>query len=110
MDIRICAVVMGGPVWQPVSTDVEHHGEYELGKGYKGHLIYAPSGATYVAESRSGAFVGPTIPIVRQDIKDCEDISLMEKQVTDAIEKSKQGGRKVKAKEFWNLLKEGKKK
>jgi hypothetical protein len=97
--------VMGGNVWQPVSTDVEHHGEYNLGKGYKGHLIYAPSGRTYVAESRSGAFVGPSIQDVRQDIADCEDISLMEKQVTDAIEKSKQA-RRIKAKEFWRLLKQ----
>lgn len=104
MSVRIytleyLAFVMGGDVWQPVSTDVEHHGEYELGKGYKGHLIYAPSGRTYVAESRSGALVGPSIHDVRLDM------SLMEKQVTKAIKQSKQA-RKVTAKEFWRLLKQ----
>ncbi len=102
--------VMGGSVRQPIRADVEHCGEYDLGRGFKGHLIYAPSGKTYVAESRSGAFVGPTIHAVREDITNCEDINVMEKQVTDAIEKSKQhGGRKVTAKEFWKLLKQEKK-
>ena len=98
--------VMGGDVRRPVSTDVEHHGEYDLGKGFKGHLVYAPDGTTHVAESRSGAFIGPSIQDVRLDITNCDDISLMEKQVTDAIKQSKQGGRKVTAKEFWRLLKQ----
>ena len=100
---------MGGKVGQPISTAVEHCGEYDLGRGFKGHLIYAPSGRSYVAESRSGAFVGPTIHDVRHDIENCEDIKLMEKQVVDAIEQSKQhGGRKVTAKEFWRLMKQEK--
>jgi hypothetical protein len=97
--------VMGGNVWQPITTDVEHHGEYDLGKGYKGHLIYAPSGKTYVAESRSGAFIGPSIHDVRLDITNCDNKSLMEKQVTDAIKRSKPA-RHVTAKEFWRLLKQ----
>ncbi len=100
---------MGGNVWRPVSTDVEHHGEYDLGKGFKGHVIYAPSGRTYVAESRSGAFVGPNIFDIRRDIATCENIKYMEQQVTDAIKQSKQA-RQIKAKEFWKLLKQEEKK
>ena len=101
--------VMGGNVWQPISTSVGHHGKYDLGKGFQGYLIYAPSGRTYVAESRSGALIGPSIFDVRLDITNCDNTNVMENQVMDAIEQSKTA-RKITKKEFWRLLKEDKKK
>ena len=96
--------IMGGAVHQPVATEVEPQGEYDLGKGFKGYLIVAPNGKTFVAEKTTGAFVGPTVEAVRKDIADCKDIELMEKQVVEAREKVK-FSRIIPTKEFWKLLK-----
>jgi len=94
--------IMGGSVWQPVAAIVDYEGEYDLGKGYKGYLIVSPDGKTFVAESESGAFVGPSIQEVRNDIAKCKDLEFMKKQVKNGKTQSKQA-REISAEEFWKL-------
>jgi hypothetical protein len=101
--LRYEPFIMGGSVWQPVAANVEWEGEYDLGKGYRGYLIISPNGKTFVAESQSGAFVGPSIQQVREDIAESEDIDFMKKQVEDAKIQSKQAT-EIPADEFWRLL------
>ena len=101
--LRYEPFILGGSVWQPVSANVEWHGEYDLGKGFRGYLIVSPNGKTFVAESESGAFVGPSIQQVREDIAESENLDLMKKQVEDAKKQSKQA-KEIPAEEFWKLL------
>jgi hypothetical protein len=96
--------VMGGSVYQPICTEVESAGEYDLGKGFTGYLIVAPNGRTFIAEKESGAFIGGTIDGVRNDITSCDDIQFMQKQVSDAVKYVKQA-RMVSPSEFWRKLK-----
>lgn len=96
--------VMGGNVWQPISCEVEtENKKHDLGRGYKGYLITAPNGKTFVAECDSGAFVGPTLEQVREDIK-TGDPEVMKKQVADALIESKKA-KKIDPSEFWGRLK-----
>ena len=95
--------VMGGNVWQPMCCEVEADGPHDLGDGYKGYVITAPNGKTFIAEETSGAFVGPDLKAVREDIE-TGDKSIMADQVADAVIQMK------KAKErsqdhFWRKLK-----
>lgn len=94
--------VMGGPVWKPVYTEVEAQGKYDLGKGFSGYLIVAPDGRTFVTESQSGGIVGDTITSVQKDIKECEDINFMERQIKEAIEVFK-NAEEIPEEEFWKL-------
>ena len=94
--------VMGGSVWQPIYCDIEIQGTYDLGKGYKGHLVVAPNGKTFVAESETGAFVGPTIDAVRKDIKKATK-KVMKQQIEDAKVQVK-NAKEVKPEEFWRKL------
>ena len=97
--------IMGGSVYQPVAAEVEHQGEHNLGQGFTGYLVKSPiTGKTYVAESTSGAFVGPTVQQVRLDILSCDDISVMKRQVEKAKDQAK-GANVIPADEFWKLLK-----
>ncbi len=95
--------IMGGNVWQPVATHVEASGPHSLGPNYKGFVITAPNGKTFVAEARSGAFVGPNLKTVRDDLR-IGDPTLMKKQVDDALIQCEQA-RVVEPDEFWKLLK-----
>ena len=95
--------ILGGDVNAPVASMVEAQGPFPLGKGYKGYLIVAPNGKTWVAESTTGALVGPTLDEVRADIKAAKP-SVMKAQIEDAkiqVEKAYL----VPAKEFWTKLK-----
>lgn len=98
--------LMGGDVHQPVGIEVTVYNPVSLGRGYKGHLITAPNGRTFVAEATTGAFVGPTFEAVKQDIK-TGDPKLMKQQMKDAA------AMRVKVDvitpaEFWSMLKCGK--
>ena len=99
---------MGGDVWQPIKTDVEAESLHEIGRGYKGYLVKAPDGSTIVAESITGALVGPTIARVKKDIE-TGDPDLMKEQVAKAKEQVKRA-RTIDADEFWRKLKKDKKK
>jgi hypothetical protein len=101
--MRYQPFIMGGNVWQPVCCDVEVEGPYELGLGYKGYVVTAPNGKTFVAEASTGAFVGPDVKSVKNDIE-TGDQELMKKQVSEAAVLSKKAS-EVSAEEFWGLLK-----
>lgn len=75
--------VMGGAVNYVLKTKVEATGPHKLGKGYKGYLVTAPNGKTFVAEAETGAFVGPTLESVAKDIA-AADKAVMEQQIADA--------------------------
>ena len=101
---KYCPFVMGGNVWQPITCNVEVDGPHDLGKGFKGYIATAPNGTTFIIEEKSGALVGPDLKTVREDIAQCDDISLMNKQVEDAIVKMKRA-EEISPDEFWRLLK-----
>jgi len=95
--------VMGGDVWQPICIDVEVDGPHDIGNGYQGYVVTAPNGKTFVAEATSGAFVGPDLKTVKEDISLGEK-KMMAKQVADAVEQSKKA-KELTPDEFWGMLK-----
>jgi len=95
--------VMGGDVWQPICIDVEADGPHDIGNGYQGYVVTAPNGKTFVAEATSGAFVGPDLKTVKEDISLGEK-KMMAKQVADAVEQSKKA-KELTPDEFWGMLK-----
>jgi len=95
--------IMGGNVWQEICIDVEADGPYDIGKGYKGYVVTAPNGKTFVAEATSGALVGPDIKTVKEDISIGEQ-KMMDKQVAQAVEQSKKA-KTLSSDEFWKMLK-----
>ena len=80
---------MGGRVRPMVGCEMTLKDRKELDKGFFGYVITLPSGSERVIEEKSGGFVGSSLRNIREDIKNCDDISLMEKQVEDGIEMSK---------------------
>ena len=80
--------VMGGSVWQPIATEVEpDSGPYSLGKGLSGYLIISPTGKVFIADAETGAFVGPSLAQVRQDIAEGDETVIrqqLDKARTDA--------------------------
>lgn len=102
--MRYTPFVMGGSVWQPVACEIkEAQGPYDLGRGYQGYLVVAPNGTTFVAEAKTGAFVGPSIQDVKEDIE-TGDPKLMEEQVIKAALDYKRA-EVIPEEEFWRLLK-----
>jgi hypothetical protein len=96
--------VMGGRTWQEICIEVENaDGPHDIGKGYQAYVITAPNGKTFVAEATSGAFVGPDLKTVRDDIKLGEQ-ETMDKQVAQAVEQSKLA-KTLTPEEFWRMLK-----
>lgn len=97
---------MGGRVWRPMACEIEfenYDGPHDLGGGYRGYIITAPNGATFIAEADSGGFVGPSLKMVRQDIEN-GDPAVMKQQVEDALRQSKEA-EVVDTDEFWRKLK-----
>jgi hypothetical protein len=94
---------MGGNVWQPICCEVEADGPHDIGKGYKGYVITAPNGKTFIAEATTGAFVGPDLKTVKEDITLGEE-SVMVEQVAKAMEQSKQA-KEMTPDKFWGMLK-----
>lgn len=93
---------LGGDLHTPISCEVEVTGPYKLGLGYEGYLVTAPNGSTFVAESTTGAFVGPTIREVRQDIE-AGDPKLMKAQVKSAKGLAARA-EPTSANRFWSML------
>ena len=96
--------ILGGDVHAPIATEIEDIGEpFDLGGGYFGHLFQNPNtGDLFVAESTSGAFVGPCPQQVKQDIAE-GDPGFMATQVADGIERRKKAAI-LPEEEFWRQL------
>lgn len=94
--------IMGGDCNAPVVCDVSVAGPLPLGKGYQGFLAIAPSGATFVIESETGAIVGSTIEDVRKDVERADE-KVMQEQIASAKIRA-QRAVAVSLKEFWKLL------
>ncbi len=94
--------IMGGNVNAPIMAEVEALGPFDLGKGYSGYLVTSPTGKTFVAESETGAFVGPDIESVRADVRDA-DPKVMWEQVEEA-KKLLVDVRYLSPKEFWSMF------
>ena len=76
--------ILGGDVHAPAMCEIEVKGSLvPLGKGMKGYLITAPDGSTVVAESTTGALIGPTLEEVREDIK-ATSLRIVKEQMKDA--------------------------
>ena len=98
--------IMGGDVNGPVGTDIEVGEKIDLGKGYYGYLVASPiSGTTYIAESTTGAFVGPSIAQVRLDIAEAP-LEIMQGQVENA-QKEKKRVSLMTTERFWEMLARG---
>lgn len=80
--------VMGGSVYYPIGCKVECEGPHEIGLGYRAWVATAPNGRTFVAESMTGAIVGPTLEQVREDIR-TGDPAIMKQQVAAAKQRAK---------------------
>ncbi len=95
---------MGGDVWRPIKCDVSvAAGPFDLGAGYEGYLIVSPNGTTFVAELITGAFVGPNIESVREDILN-SDIEMMKENIDHAKKDFKKATIETQD-SFWNKLK-----
>ena len=94
--------IMGGDVNAPIMCEVEILGEYDLGKDYTGWLFVIPSGKTFVAESITGAIIGNTLEMVREDIAEGNP-QVMEQQINDAKEIVKKAYMGTEE-EFWKRL------
>lgn len=95
--------IMGGNVNAPVCIETEATGPFDLGKGWKGYVVVAPSGKTFVAESITGAIVGSTIEEVRADVATAAE-SIMIRQIEDAKKRAAEA-EAVSADVFWRQLK-----
>ena len=89
-------------MYRPVCCEVEAESLHELGDGYKGYLIKAPNGKTFVAEEETGALVGSTVARVKKDIK-TGDKKLMKEQIETSREDSKRA-EEVTTREWWGSL------
>ncbi len=94
--------ILGGDVNHPVCCDVEAEGPFRLGKGYWGYIVLKPSGEQVVAESTTGAVVGPSLAAVRRDIKTAE-VSLMRDQIAESGVKARSAV-KLPAAQFWKMM------
>lgn len=96
--------IMGGDVHGPIGTEIEVGERFDLGRGFFGYLVASPiSGKTYVAEATTGAFVGPSLKVVRADVESGEPEDMRE-QVEEAAERRKKV-RMLAPDDFWKRFK-----
>lgn len=86
-----------------MATLVEADGPHELGSGYNGFVITAPNGKTFIAEAESGAFIGPDLKTVKEDVS-IGDSKIMKRQISDAKIQSA-NAMMIDPDKFWKLLK-----
>ena len=92
--------VMGGPVNRFIKCDVEAQGPHDLGGGYEGYVVTSPDGkTTFVAEATTGAIVGGSLKMVRDDIA-VADPQAMAEQVAQATQ-DRETAQPVELAEFW---------
>lgn len=98
---------MGGPLERPVKCDVPVTGPFDIGAGYQAFVAVSPSGKTFVAESITGAIVGPSLEEVRADVASATVAVMTKAVMTKQIESAKKQVAIVQTlspKEFWHLL------
>lgn len=94
---------LGSELWQPVGCEVPAQGPFDVGKGYQAYVIVSPNGTTFVAESETGAIIGPSLDEVRADIAAGEE-AVMRKQIEEARVKAARA-RPYSPQDFWKMLK-----
>lgn len=97
---------MGGYPQFPLVTEITEgiEGPFEIGKGFTAFVITAPNGRTFVAEATSGAIVGDTLTMVRNDMQDAHQ---PQEQVNAAMrwrEANDHCKQEVDAEEFWKRM------
>jgi hypothetical protein len=93
-----------GPPVDFIKCNVEVHlGSFDVGSGYRAYIVVAPNGKVFIAEAETGAFIGPSIEQVKEDIK-IGDPEEMKKQIETARKQLKQAVR-LEPEEFWKWLK-----
>ncbi len=96
--------IMGGDVHAPLGAMLEVGNKFDLGQGQHGYLIQSPTGELFVAEATTGAFIGPSLEQVREDVASCDDISVMEKQL-EAAKLQREKVRVLEPEDFWSRFK-----
>jgi hypothetical protein len=95
--------VFGSPI-DFIKCNVEVHlGPFDVGAGYQAFIIVAPNGKVFIAEAETGAFIGPSIEHVKEDIK-TGDPEEMKRQIETA-RKQVQQAVLLEPEEFWKWLK-----
>ncbi len=98
---------MGGSCHHPVGAWVQVGEKHELGCGYFGYLLTHPDhGDTYVAESMTGAFIGPSLDRVKLDIAAAK-AAVMKTQIEDA-RKRMELMREEEPDRFWSRIRKRK--
>ncbi len=95
--------IMGGDCNAPIATELEVGDPVDLGKGISAYVVVAPSGALFVAEATTGAFVGTDIEQVKKDVNDA-DPAVMKNQI-EAAKKRFEKARMMDKGKFWSLFK-----
>jgi len=94
--------IMGGDCNAPVATELEVGEPVDLGKGISAYVIIAPSGALFVAEATTGAFVGTDLEEVKKDVASAH-VATITNQIDAAKERFKKARMMPKDK-FWSLF------
>lgn len=100
-----CPFSLGGSVHRPIGVEINASmlDSVDLGRGYRGFIITSPrTGATYVAEAETGAFIGTDLEEVRDDIQ-AADERVMTRQIVSARVMSKSVSVQPPDR-FWGLL------
>lgn len=97
------AFTMGGKLNVPTGFEFDetHYQLHDLGEGYFGYELTAPSGKTIVVENTSGAIVGNSIEEVQADIVGAVlagQQNMMKNQVMNA---AREHVRIISKEEFW---------
>jgi hypothetical protein len=98
-------MTMGGKVHRPIICDVPVEGPFDLGAGYTGYVVRSPGGSVRIAESITGAVVGPDLETVRQDVAEAV-VGVMAEQVEQAKGTVK-SAQAVTPEQFWQMMDRG---
>lgn len=74
---------VGGNTHQAKGFEFQGKKKVDLGKGYFGYGLKSPKGTTIIVESRSGAIIGNSIKMVKNDIQK-GDFEVMKNQIDRA--------------------------
>ena len=93
---------LGGKVHRLIKCTVEAEGPVDLGGGYSGYVVVAPTGRTYVAEASSGGLVGPSVEEVRDDIRKGDPHAMQEQIEAAKVKLAK--AQEVSVDRFWGRV------
>lgn len=96
--------ILGGDCNAPVGIYIEVGEKIPVGRGYFVYVVVNPkTGRTHCAESRSGAFVGDSVEMVRKDIMEGDEAAMKEQVKTAIARRAKVNS--MKEDEFWQMFK-----